>query len=70
MEFTEKRTIGAFNDDEYFIKSSSDNVYLNLDKIKKLIKSKVIQNLIIAKYSKEHFRIYNLLNFHLSTLHQ
>ena len=48
--------------DEYFIKSSSDNVYLNLDKIKKLIKSKVIQNLIIAKYSKEHFRIYNLLN--------
>ena len=50
------------NYDEYFIKSSSDNVYLNLDKIKKLIKSKVIQNLITTKYSKEHFRIYNLLN--------
>ena len=33
-----------------------------MDKIKKLIKSKVIQNLITTKYSKEHFRIYNLLN--------
>ena len=50
------------NYEDYFTKSSSDNVYLNINKIKKLIKSKVIQNLIITKYSKEHFRIYNLLN--------
>ena len=50
------------NHDDFFTKSSSDNIYLNLNKIKKMIKSKIIQNLILTKYSKEHFRIYNLLN--------
>ena len=50
------------NYEDYFTKSSSDNVFLNVNKIKKLIKAKLIQNLIITKFSKEHFRIYNLLN--------
>ena len=50
------------NYEEYFTKSSSDNIFLNITKIKKLIKSRVVKNLIIAKFSKEHFRIYNLLN--------
>ena len=47
---------------EIFNKTNSYEVYLNLNKIKKNIKSKVIQNLIIKKYSAEHFRVYNLLN--------
>ena len=50
------------NYEDYFIKSSSDNIFLNIKKIKKLIKSKIIQNIIINKFSKDHFRIYNLLN--------
>ena len=50
------------NYDEYFDKSNTDNIYLNLNKIKKFIKSKVIQNIIISKFSNEHFRVYNLLN--------
>ena len=50
------------NYDEYFNKSNTDNIYLNLNAIKKFIKSKVIQSIIISKFSKEHFRIYNLLN--------
>ena len=37
-------------------------IYLNLNKIKKFIKSKVIQNIITSKFSNEHFRVYNLLN--------
>lgn len=50
------------NYNEYFDKSNTDNIYLNLNKIKKFIKSKVIQNIITTKFSNEHFRIYNLLN--------
>ena len=50
------------NYEDFFTKSSSDNIFLNLKKIKKMIKSKVVQNLIISKYSPEHFRVYNLLN--------
>ena len=50
------------NYDEYFDKSNTDNIYLNLNKIKKFIKSKVIQNIITSKFSNEHFRVYNLLN--------
>ena len=50
------------NYNEYFDKSNTDNIYLNLNKIKKFIKSKVIQNIITSKFSNEHFRIYNLLN--------
>ena len=50
------------NNNEIFIKTNSDEIYLNLNKIKKEIKSKVIQNMIITKFSKEHFRVYNLLN--------
>ena len=50
------------NYEEYFDKSNTDNIYLNLNKIKKFIKSKVIQNIIISKFSNEHFRVYNLLN--------
>ena len=50
------------NYNEYFDKSNTDNIYLNLNKIKKFIKSKVIQNIITSKFSNEHFRVYNLLN--------
>ena len=50
------------NNNEIFIKSNSDDIYLNLKKIKKEIKSKIIQNIIITKFSDEHFRVYNLLN--------
>ena len=50
------------NNNEIFIKSSGDEIFLNLTKIKKDIKSKVIQNMIITKFTKEHFRVYNLLN--------
>ena len=49
------------NYDDYFNKSSSNNIFFNIYKIKKMIKSKVIQNLIISKFSEEHFRVYNLL---------
>ena len=49
------------NYDDYFNKSSSNNIFLNINKLKKMIKSKVIQNLIISKYTEEHFRVYNLL---------
>ena len=50
------------NNNEIFIKSSSDDVFLNLNKIRKEIKSKEIQKIIISKFSPEHFRIYNLIN--------
>ena len=50
------------NNPEIFSKSNSDDIYLNINKIKKEIKSKVIQQMIITKFSKEHFRVYNLLN--------
>ena len=50
------------NNNEIFIKTSGDEIFLNLNKIKKDIKSKVIQNMIITKFTKEHFRVYNLLN--------
>ena len=50
------------NYEDYFVKSNSDNIFLNIKKIKKIIKSKIIKNIIISKFSKEHFRIYNLLN--------
>ena len=50
------------NNSEIFIKSSYDNIILNINKIKKEIKSKTIQSLIVTKFSNEHFRVYNLLN--------
>ena len=50
------------NNDEIFNKSGSEYVCLNVGKIKKEIKSKNIQNLIITKFSNEHYRVYNLLN--------
>ena len=50
------------NNNEIFIKENPDDIVLNINKIKKEIKSKVIQNIIVTKFSKEHFRIYNLLN--------
>ena len=50
------------NNSEIFIKSSDDNIILNINKIKKEIKSKTIQSLIVTKFSNEHFRVYNLLN--------
>ena len=49
------------NNDEIFNKSGSEYICLNIDKIKKEIKSRNIQNLIITKFSNEHFRVYNLL---------
>ena len=50
------------NNNEIFIKTNSDDVFLNLNKIKKEIKSKVVQKIIISKFSEEHFRVYNLIN--------
>ena len=50
------------NHNEIFIKSSSDEIFLNLNKLKKQIKSKIIQNIIISRFSEEHFRVYNMLN--------
>ena len=50
------------NNSEIFVKLSSDDIFFNINKIKKEIKSKVIQSLIVTKFSNEHFRVYNLLN--------
>jgi hypothetical protein len=52
------------NNSEIFTKSSYDDIILNINinKIKKEIKSKTIQSLIVTKFSNEHFRVYNLLN--------
>ena len=50
------------NNSEIFNKSSYDEIILNIKKIKKEIKSKTIQSLIVTKFSNEHFRVYNLLN--------
>ena len=50
------------NNKEIFVKSSLDDIFLNLTKIKKEIKSKTIKTIIETKFSPEHFRIYNLLN--------
>ena len=50
------------NNSEIFKNSSSDDIFLDIDKIRKEIKSKTIQNLIVTKFSNEHFRVYNLLN--------
>jgi hypothetical protein len=50
------------NNSEIFIKSSSDDITLNINKLRKEIKSKTIQSLIVTKFSNEHFRVYNLLN--------
>ena len=51
------------NSNEFFIRSTSDDIILNIKKIKNEIKSKVIQHIISSKFSKEHLRVYNLLNF-------
>ena len=50
------------NNDELFRKTGSDEISLNLKIIKKEIKTRNIQNLIISKFSSEHFRVYNLLH--------
>ena len=50
------------NNNEIFIKTSSDGVFLSLNIIKKEIKSKVLREIIITKFSEEHFRVYNLVN--------
>ena len=50
------------NNNEIFVKSGYDVVCLDLKKVKKDIKDRSIKNLIITKFSNEHFRVYNLLN--------
>ena len=50
------------NNSEIFMNETSDDIFLNINKIKKIIKSKIIQSLIVTKFSNEHFRVYNLLN--------
>lgn len=41
---------------------NSEEIFLKLNIIRKTIKSKIIQHIIISKFSEEHFRVYNLLN--------
>ena len=50
------------NNGEIFVKTNSDDVFLDLKKIMKEIKSKVIRKIIISKFSQEHFRVYNLIS--------
>lgn len=51
------------NGNEFIIKSGDDQIYLDIKKVTKTIKTKIIQQIILSKFSKEHLRVYNLLYY-------
>ena len=47
---------------EFFLKVSSDSLILNLDIISQFIKESTIEKVILQQFSESHLRIYRLLN--------
>ncbi|MCQ2818130.1 MAG: hypothetical protein MJ252_12765 [archaeon] len=47
---------------EFFSQHTSDSVYLNLEKIGRSLKEKILEKYIVQKFSENHLRIFRLLH--------